>query len=121
MHDGVKTSSRTRKIKGVALGLALLIAHAAVVSVVHHHAAASSSAAGRPVISAAGNSDDSPLSNGDSQCLSCSLQRNIVSEAKPAPILVEIVLHSGHSGSVYSATASKGTILVLSNRAPPLA
>ena len=120
MQHDKKISSRKPSLRGAALGLVFLIAHAVVVGLAHHHAAVSTRSGDFGLaISNSEAADQSPLSGGDSQCLSCSLQRNIVSEVRPASVLIEMVLHSAQVGSAERTTASKGTILVFSNRAPP--
>ncbi|PYP84984.1 MAG: hypothetical protein DMF61_18180 [Blastocatellia bacterium AA13] len=109
------------KLRGVALGLVLLIAHAAAVTVTHHHTLLHSS--NDPTALAISNSDgaaQSPLSGSDSQCLSCGLQRNIISEIGPASFVVAIVPCSYQCRDTEVINASKTALLLLSNRAPPV-
>jgi hypothetical protein len=116
-----KAGSRSRSI---ALAMLVLIAHAAIVSATHHHSVrpqAVTASADQSVASSHEDSGSAPDSNSDAHCLSCRLQRNLVSSVHAAPVLVESITQPILHETPRPDTTHSGSSLLLRGRAPPLA
>lgn len=116
-----KVQSRSRTI---AFAMLVLIAHAAIVSVTHHHSVRPQAVTASAAPSIASNHEDSgsaPDSNSDAHCLSCRLQRNLVSSIHTAPVLVESITQPILHQTSKADSSHSGSSLLLHGRAPPLA
>lgn len=69
----------------------------------------------------AGKSSESPGRATDTCCMSCSLQRTFASSITPMSTPSELFLELVTAEALFLEASSNGVILVLSNRAPPLA
>ena len=102
--------------------LLCLVAHASLVTVTHQH-----SEAGFPklaecgVEASPGNGSHGPLDTSGDTCMSCCLQRNFVISISPISIPPDLCLETVTPEAFALESSSNGVILVLSNRAPPLA
>lgn len=120
-----KAGSRSR---AVALAMLVLIAHAAIVSVTHHHSvrpqavtqAVMPSCGDQSIASRHEDSGSAPDSNSDAHCLSCRLQRNLVSAVHASPVLVESITQPILRETLRPDTTHSGSSLLLHGRAPPL-
>jgi hypothetical protein len=102
--------------------LLCLVLHAFFVSVTHfHYSAQSEGAPAQSSIRACeGHSEhNAPGAGGHSNCLSCRLQRNFVSDLTPSSIILEQSSGLAVSEPMLSEAHSHGPFLVLSDRAPP--
>jgi hypothetical protein len=103
--------------------LLCLVAHASLVTVTHQHSEsgflklAACGVEARP-----GNDSNGPLGTSrDTCCMSCCLQRNFVNSISPISIPPDLCLETVTPEAFVLESSSYGVILVLSNRAPPLA
>jgi hypothetical protein len=102
--------------------LLCLVAHASLVTVTHQH-----SESGFPKLAACGveaspgNGSNGPLGTSRDTCTSCCLQRNFVNSISPISIPPDLCLETVTPEAFVFESSSNGVILVLSNRAPPLA
>ena len=104
--------------------LLCLVAHASLVTVTHHHSAAGHvpKLAACGVEASPGNGSNGPLGTSrDTCCMSCCLQRNFVNSISPISIPPDLCPEPVTPEAFVLESSSNGVILVLSNRAPPLA
>jgi hypothetical protein len=117
--------SRASKARSLARAVVLLclVTHSILVTITHHHgngqgvprAAACSVEASRD-----SNPSKPSGTNGDTCCLSCCLQRNLVAGIRPISIPPDLCPKPVSSKMFVSEPLSNGVSLILSNRAPPL-
>jgi hypothetical protein len=100
-----------------------LVAHASLVTVTHQHNEAGFERLATCGIEASpGNSSNGPLgTRRDTCCMSCCLQRNFVNSINPISIPPDLCLETVTPEAFALESSSNGVILVLSNRAPPIA
>lgn len=116
----LKRNSRSRVI---SLAMLSLIAHAAFVSVTHHHPVrneAATSATEKFVANDKTNSQSAPDSGGDTNCLSCRLQRNFTSNVQAPCFVVQLLSEPLRRETPKPQTVHWGSSLLLFGRAPPL-
>jgi len=106
-----------------SIALLVLLAHALFVSVTHHHNVARAVTLSTASISAdyGADSGGSPHTGRDGHCLSCSLQRNFISDTHTAPLIIQPLQKPAESEAFLSEPHSHGPALRTCGRAPPLA
>jgi hypothetical protein len=107
----------------VTLFLLSLLAHAILVTITHHHRLGAESPVGHSVGLAA-TRVSIPMglgdTGGDSGCLSCSLQRNFVSDLRPIRTPIQTLTEPEKWETILLSCPSTGPCLTTCNRAPPL-
>lgn len=118
-NPGSRSQARSRAI---AFAMLVLIAHVAIVSVTHHHSVRPQPVTASADPSVASNHEDSgsaPDSNSDAHCLSCRLQRNLVSSVHATPVLVESITQPILHQTAKADITHSGSSFLLHGRAPP--
>ena len=115
-----KASPRAR---ASSLALLCLVAHALFVCVTHHHDRPSGheSLATVSFTAEEGDSSSTPDSSNESNCLSCRLQRNFVSNVNSSSLAIELPQEALLRENVSTDPHSYSCLLLLSGRSPPLA
>ena len=116
--------SRASSAKSFARAVILLwlMAHTSLVTIIHHHPGGALSIPGGACVveaSQGSNSGGAPGTRRDSCCLSCCLQRNVVTSVRPISIPPDLCPVPVTPEMFISEPCSNGVSLVLSNRAPP--
>jgi hypothetical protein len=122
MRSRSNFESSTAKTRIATIAFLGLLAHALLLSVVHHHAIDLD--AGRSIVVACAPQDSSegkPDSSSDSHCVSCRVQRTSISDIRSPSLVVELLLQTIDHETHVSRVSSSCPLLILSNRAPPLA
>lgn len=121
-------SGLARQRKGVSalksLGLLLLVTHAFIVSTTHFHKPAPPcdlSYLSGPQLSQQGSCDDNQGAQSDTDCPSCILQRNFVSDVRIIPLVINLTPQSIIREAFLLDPRLHDTCLISSSRAPPLA
>jgi len=118
-----KTITGRIQPRAIAPILLCLIAHALLVSITHHHGFRVGS--DQPGIlvraSEAGDQNAGSISGDGSDCLSCSLQRNFVSDVQPFAVAYESLPGSETREVLSNSPLLNGPSLVTCDRAPPAA
>jgi hypothetical protein len=99
-----------------------LVAHAVLVCALHHHSAPQRAQSGSAALlpDDEHHSGHEPVSAGDSHCLTCRLQRDFTAGLRPPTVTVETLRASVDHQTRLLEPRSRGSLLVLSDRAPPL-
>ena len=98
-----------------------LIAHALLVSFTHHHGHQQIQTPPATVSVSSSESHGSSTANGESDCLSCRLQRNFNSFTHPASTVIENLQAHLNRHALLSDLYCHTLPLILSSRAPPRA
>ena len=103
--------------------LLTLVMHASLVTATHHHSTTGHvpKLAACGVEAGPGNGSNGPRETSRDTCMSCCLQRNFVNSISPISIPPDLCLETVTPEAFALESSSNGVILVLSNRAPPLA
>src|SRR5215216_6230291 len=112
----------SKRSRAKTLALLCLMAHALFVCFTHFHdAGRAASPSSTVTVTANGDGDPhrAPGSAGDSHCLSCRLQRNFVSDAHTASVIVDSIEEPLSRAIFLSVIYSRGSRQSLSGRAPP--
>src|SRR6185503_9747932 len=127
-HDlrmrGELTTKRYKRSRAYAFVLLCLMAHALFVCFTHHHNARpdlpSSATAS---ISATSNSDseNSTDSGSDAHCLSCRLQRNLISDHPAASLVIALIPEALSREARFALLHSQRFFVSFFGRAPPTA
>ena len=127
-HDlrmrGELTMKSYKRSRAYALVLLCLMAHALFVCFTHHHnARPDSSYSATASISATsdGDSENSKDSGGDAHCLSCRLQRNLISDHPAASLVVAPVPEALSREAGLAQLHSQRFFVSFFGRAPPTA
>jgi hypothetical protein len=109
------------KPRAIAPVLLCLVAHALLVSITHHHGFKAGSDQSSIVVSASetGDRGAGSMSGDGSDCLSCSLQRNFVSDLQPFAVAYESLPGSETTEIRSTSRLPNGPSLTTSDRAPP--
>jgi hypothetical protein len=104
--------------------LTCFVINALLANLIHHHYGFSiiKDPLGASAFEAppSGDSNSAPEAAGESNCLSCRLQRNLVSDSHAASVLFELPRGPLHPVSSRPDPSSPGASLLLSDRAPPI-
>jgi hypothetical protein len=116
---GAKSILGIRPARTVAL--LCLIAHALLVNAIHVHLACQEIAPAGPTLRASHQNDSngSPAS-GHTECLSCRLQRNFVSDVRPISALFDYLPLSPMRELLILEPQLQGSFPIFSSRAPPI-
>jgi hypothetical protein len=117
-----KGRNRSSLLKSFAL--LFLVAHAFIVNTTHFHKPAPPcdlSYLSGPQISEQGSCSDNRHTASDTDCPSCVLQRNFVSDVRIPCLVIDLALESIAREAIFLEPRLCGTYLVPSSRAPPLA
>jgi hypothetical protein len=123
MSNGL-TARSGKRARANSFVLLCLMAHALFVCFTHHHnALADSSSLATACVSATGDSDsgNSTDSNGDAHCLSCRLQRNLVSDRHADSFIVAPIPDALSRDERLAQPHSQRFFISFSGRAPPVA
>lgn len=117
----IKIGIRSRVVALLLLGL---FAHAVLLCAFHYHPAGGydGSEPGPRIVSDCGrHSEHVPISKETSKCLSCRLQSNFLLDVRSPAWVFALAPETIVSEQAHQELRSYKTILVLSDRAPPLA
>jgi hypothetical protein len=117
---------RAGKAKSFARAVVLLclMGHTSLVTMTHHHGGAqpvSLTTSCSVEANTGGDSNGPPETSRDTCCMSCCLLRNFVNSISPVSIPTDLCPEAVTPEAFVLESSSNGVILVLSNRAPPLA
>jgi hypothetical protein len=116
-HRQAKQISRRR----LALAMLCLLAHGLLVNAIHFHIPGGQQPQpARSRLKAVQKSDsNNPLSGSHTECVSCRLQRNFVSDVVPTAVHFDLVTQSLTWGLFIPEPALQDSFSLFSSRAPP--
>lgn len=119
-------SKRAKSLLGIkparTVALLCLIAHALLVNAIHFHITGSQEVAlNGPTLKTSHQNDSSnPLAGGHTECLSCRLQRNFVSDVRPISFLFDSLPEPLTRELFISEPRLQLSFPIFSSRAPPI-